>query len=186
MPPQLPPFAKENAAVVVAVDKETVSPLELGRGCDTWLFLQPFLSRKAEQTAEFKGGKMDGRLFTWENAKEPLLHHKHYILKQCHVLFAEKYKKWKAHIINGEGGRGGGGVRERYRALSPFADGEEAAACTVLRGKRRSDKSSTEEDAAAAAAFRQGKRRVVVAVEKETVSPLHLGHGSDFEDAVLI
>ncbi|CAL9124081.1 unnamed protein product, partial [Musa acuminata var. zebrina] len=67
------------------------------------------------------------------------LHQKHYILKQYHTLFAEKHKKRKAHITNGEGGRGGvGGVRERYRALSPFADGEEAAACTVLRGKRRS------------------------------------------------
>ncbi|CAL9060164.1 unnamed protein product, partial [Musa banksii] len=89
-----------------------------------------------KQTADFIGRKVDGGLVTWENAKEPLLHQKHYILKHYHTLFAGKHKKRKPHIINGEGGRGG--VRERYRALSPFADGEEAAACTVLRGKRRS------------------------------------------------
>ena len=64
-----------------------------------------------------------------------------------------------------EGGEGI--VRRRRRRRSkreiagavPFAEGEEAAASTVLRGKRRSDKSPAEEDAAVAAAFRQGKRR---------------------------
>ncbi|XP_065027618.1 uncharacterized protein LOC135651475 [Musa acuminata AAA Group] len=63
-------------------------------------------------------------------------------------------------LCDGEGGReGGGGERERYRVLSLFADGEEAAASTVRRGKRRSDKRSTEENAAAAAGSRQGTRR---------------------------
>ncbi|CAL9772078.1 unnamed protein product [Musa acuminata subsp. burmannicoides] len=153
MPTLLPPFAKENAAVVVAVERETVSPLDLGHGCDTWLFLQPFLRK----TADFIARKMDGGLVTWENAKEPLLHQKHYILKQYHTLFAEKHKKSSFIAVLSKGGEGG--VRERYRAQSPFADGEEAAACTVRRGKRRSEKHSMEEDANATPAFRQGKRR---------------------------
>ncbi|THU52148.1 hypothetical protein C4D60_Mb10t00940 [Musa balbisiana] len=36
---------------------------------------------------------MNGGLVTWENANEPLLHQKHYILKQYHTLFAEQHKK---------------------------------------------------------------------------------------------
>ncbi|CAL9060171.1 unnamed protein product [Musa banksii] len=87
MPPLLPPFAKENAAVTVTVEKETVSPLHLGHGCELG---DAFLS--AKQTEEFIGRNMDGGLVKWENAKEPLLHQKHYILKQYHTLFAEKHK----------------------------------------------------------------------------------------------
>ncbi|THU52152.1 hypothetical protein C4D60_Mb10t00980 [Musa balbisiana] len=79
----------------------------------------------------------------------------------------------KAHIINGEGGRG---VRERYLALSPFADGEEAAA---IRARQRKMPPQLPP-------FAKENAAVVVAVEKETLSPVHLGHGCDFVDAVLI
>ncbi|RWW36919.1 hypothetical protein BHE74_00058020 [Ensete ventricosum] len=53
----------------------------------------------------------------------------------------ERGKREEEGLCDGEGGKGGGRrVRERYQAQSPFADGEEAAASTVRRGKPRSHK----------------------------------------------
>ncbi|RWV80217.1 hypothetical protein BHE74_00055762 [Ensete ventricosum] len=78
----------------------------------------------------------------------------------------ERGKREEKGLCDGEGEKGRGRrVRERYRALSPFADGEEAAASAVRQGKRPS----------------RGR-----CGEGDEVSPLDLGHGCEFEDAVPI